>query len=152
MHQTVVRTLVVEFLPEQSCIVTYQGTDPPSDADWDAYVGQTRALTHVHLKLRVLAYSEGGRPSKDQQARLVAVVRDLRTRVAIVSPALAMRFVVSVFALTNPNVRCFTPGQLSEAFKHLGLHPAGQLAVEQALERMRSRVHPVEAAATNHVG
>jgi hypothetical protein len=147
MDQRAFRTLAFEYLPERCCIVLYQGTEPPSDAEWDAYIGQVQSVAHMHAKLKIFVFSERGRPSKDQQARLTEAASGHLSHVAVVSPAFAMRFVVSALSLFKPNLRFFTPEQLSEAFQHLGFDPAARLIVEQTIERMRRRIGKVASGA-----
>jgi hypothetical protein len=146
MNQVASRTLAYELLPHHGCVVLYQGTQAPNDAEWDAHIGEVCVFAEAKAEFTVLVYTEGGRPSREQQARLTAAAPIFRTPVAVVSPVLAVRFVVSALSLGKRNLRFFMPEELPAALQYLALAPVGQLAVGQAIERLRQSMHAVDAA------
>jgi hypothetical protein len=99
-------------------MVLYQGADEASDAEWEPYLETLKGIDRS-APVRILAYTEGGRPTREQQQRLKAVEKQ-GWLVAVVSPSTAVRFVVSVFALELPTIRLFSPEQLDEACSYLG--------------------------------
>ena len=136
MDQPACRTLALEYLPRQRCLVMYAGTEPPTDAAWDMYLDQLR----VPREIRIFVVTEGSRPTKAQQARLADVVNIHPAPTAVISPAVAVRFVVSSVALFKSNLRYFTPDQVDDAYQHLGIRPVERVQVEQALERLRKHM------------
>ncbi|HEY6559062.1 MAG TPA: hypothetical protein VI072_17380 [Polyangiaceae bacterium] len=65
---------------------------------------------------------------------------------AVVSSSMAVRFVISVFALTNPGIRGFAPSHLGDAIAYLELKP-DECALVEAIARRLSRL---VAGATAH--
>ena len=144
MEQPTCRTLALEFLAKQSCIVMYQGSQTPSDAAWDMHLEQFRSLAGRLEEIKILVITEGGRPTKAQQARLAQVVGGHASATAVVSAMLAVRFVVSALALVKPNLRYFTPDEMGGAFQHLGIEEEERTLVLQTIERLRRHVHPTQ--------
>ena len=131
------RTIAFEYLPEPRCLVLYQTAEPPSDAEWDAHLEKLRAVQAANADFCVFVWTDGGRPTPPQQARLAELTRRTVWKTAVVSPALAVRFVVSSLSLTKVNVRYFAPDELNEAYAHLELDEVSQRAIEQTIERFR---------------
>jgi hypothetical protein len=128
-------------------MVLYQEDVNPSEKEWDAYLATLEPTLGEPELLRSLVITGGAFPSRRQQARLVSVVDGRTPRVAVVSPAPILRFVVSMLALLNRNIRCFTPTQQQAAFAHLGLRPADHAIAQAAIERLRRRLRPADTSA-----
>ena len=142
MEQPLCRTIALEFLAKQGCMVIYCGSQPLSDAGWDMHLEQVRSAANRQSDLKLLVINEGGRPSKAQQARLAEVVSGHEWAAAVVSSRIAVRFIVSSLSLVKPNLGCFTPDQMTDAFEHLGIEEHARASVLQAIERLRLHVHP----------
>lgn len=139
-----VASFIFEWLPDERVVVVYQGKHEPEDTEWDAYIDLVRSLQGSGT-FRVLACSEGGRATREQQQRLMTV--DMTGwLVAVVSPSTAVRFVVSRFALEIPAIKVFSPDQVNEACTYLGCNSGATAAILAARERLRLTL---EASATN---
>jgi hypothetical protein len=136
--------LVFEWLSAERVMVMYAGPHGADDTEWDAYLQLRRNLEGT-APGRILVYSEGGRPTREQQQRLVDVEHD-QWPIAVVSPSAAVRFVVSVFSLEIPSIRLFTPEQLDEACAYLGCNGTDTAAVHAALERAKLAIEPAKIA------
>jgi hypothetical protein len=90
--------------------------------------------------LLVLVVSEGGHPTPAQRKKLLAFTGRWRPKAAIVTSAIGIRFILSIFALVNPDVRSFLPAQLASALEYLGLAPAQVIAVSELVNRMREKL------------
>ena len=138
--------LVFELLPEHRIVVLCEGRGEPSTQEWDGYLGLLRQQLRSG-GLRVFVYSAGGRPSRAQQQQLMQLTGDHDLQVAVVSASMALRFVVSVFALIHRDIRLFTPAQLDQAFAHIRCSAEEVAAVRAAVERLK-RVLEVRQSAT----
>jgi hypothetical protein len=130
-----------EFLPELDLVVLYR-TGPPSDVEWDAYVAAITDPSRASLP-RCIVITEGGYPTHAQQARRVALARGRPSpRIAVISPTIAIGFVVSAFALNIKGMRKYSPAEHGEAFAHVGLAPVEWPGVEVVIERLRLTLAP----------
>jgi hypothetical protein len=89
--------------------------------------------------MRCLVWNEGGRPTVAQQRRLLEVTQGTHVPVAIVSSSVAVRFIVSVFALANRHVRFFPAAQIARALSYLCNEQSERAAARTALERLCAR-------------
>jgi hypothetical protein len=135
-----------ELVPELELLVSYQGPQNPTDAEWSAYVEALIPLHQAPNEYRYLTFSEGGRPSSAQQGQVKAVVNGRTPAVAIVSSSIAIHFIGSVLALVNRRVHCFRPDQVERAYAHLALHPRDVPRVEAIVARLRARIATTRAA------
>lgn len=134
------RSLAFEYVTEANCLVLYQTSESPSDAEWDAYLELLRFVQDSNADFRVFVQTEGGRPTPPQQARLAQLCSGTGWGTAVVSTALAVRFVVSSLSLTKQNLRYFTPDELAQAYAHLELDESAQQSIERTLERFRAEL------------
>jgi hypothetical protein len=124
-----------ELLAELKLMVLYQLLKPPTDAEWDTYLGViTECVRAEHF--RYIVVTEGAYPTRAQQGRLTAVVKGKLTRVAVISPAISVRFVVAVMSLVNAHIKVYSPKEQPEAFAHVGLDPAEYARVAASIERI----------------
>lgn len=131
------RTLAFEFLSGPRVIVMCQTASSPTDAEWQGYLDCVSSLATTET-IKVLVQTEGGRPSPQQQQRLVACVGERDMHTAVVSPAVAIRFVVSSLSLSKRNVRYFEPSEMAAAFEHLQLDTTTRAQVQHALQRLQA--------------
>jgi hypothetical protein len=137
MPEAGVPGFVFEWLKQEQVIVSVQGSDA-NQAEWDLYAELLQSVATVK-DVRCLWYTEGARPPLQQQQRFSSIGSQQKWLVAVVSPSPALRFAVSAFSMTNPNLRYFTPPELPEAFAHMHCTPAEQSFVQRALTRLRRR-------------
>lgn len=129
-----------EYLEPSGVLVACQSHAALSTADWEAYLQQVVASVAQRRDLRVLRYSAGNqRLSEAQQQRLREAASGTTHRVALVTPHGMSGFMVSVFALLNPNVRSFTESDFASALEYLALSRPERARVEVAFERLRLR-------------
>jgi hypothetical protein len=138
MNRHVSPRLVYEWASDLELLVSCQGVGSPTDEEWDGYLACV-AICEAEGG-RCLVLTAGGRPSREQQARLLATVKGHPTPVAVVSPAGALRFVVSIMALVNPHIQSFNPSQRAAAFAHIGLLPEQHERAERVIERLQKRL------------
>ena len=108
---------------------------PPADQDWDRYMDAFRACDDLG-SMRVLAFTEGGGPTTAQRRTMNAITAGQALRVAVVSDAAAVRFIVSTLALFHPEIRTFGVGSVDAALEHIGLGGAHEREVRRTLERL----------------
>jgi hypothetical protein len=113
--------LVHEWLARECVLVVCQNDSAPSKEEWTAYLTELRRLATIEH--RVLLYTEI-HVTRSQQAELEDATRSqIAPRVAVISPSNAVRFVATMFTLTNRNIRFFSPVQYAGALTHLKLKP-----------------------------
>ncbi len=129
---------------------------PPTEEDWDAWMGAAHELWKIADEGRFLIVSLGGHPSNKQLARLEAFKNRLervggRKRcepiTAVISTSVAMRFVVAGVTLFNPRIRCFSPIAVPDAYRHLGFTLDERAVAALAVERLRAHVTSTSSAA-----
>lgn len=106
----------------------------PSDADWNAWVSATLEVAHK----KVLISSHGGGPSAAQRTRLSQARSSLPPeQVALLSDSSVLRGVLTAVAwLTGNNVKPFSPRELTEALRWLGLPLERQREIEVLIARL----------------
>jgi hypothetical protein len=134
--QSAIPGMVFEALPAQRMVVVWAGKGELSPDEWDRCLASIRSLGDLK-GLRLWVWSEGARPSRAQQAELIELTRDADVRAALVSPSVAMRFVVSVFTLVYRDIRLFAPAQLEEAIVQLCESGEEAEVVRAAVERVK---------------
>ena len=139
------------LLADMRILVSYQGKEPPQAHEIDNY-RQLLASLAEHADIRCMWYTEGPRPSREQQERLRSTVPRHQWLVALVSPSPEMRFVACTFSLTNRNLRYFTPQELPQALRHLHCTLDEQTAVQATLAELRLAVHDPERLGHAAVG
>jgi hypothetical protein len=112
--------LVFRIVPEVRLIISRQNKSAPADQEWEEWFRTVEALHSDPRGFRLLAYTEGGVPTRAQLDRIRSANRkDPLT--AIVSQSLRVRTFGSALTFLNPNIKCFSPGQLAKACRHLDL-------------------------------
>ena len=141
------RTMV--YRRREAHVVVVHTREPPSDAEWEAYVRDTeRWLEEV---VGYLIVTEGGGPSaaerrmmRDMQQR-----REMPTvRTAVVCDSLLTRGIVKALGLFNAKIQAFRPEAVRDALVHIGaaLHADELLAeLELLRERLRQDVGPASS-------
>ena len=132
-------TLLFEYLKDLNLMVLFQGTTPPSDPEWDAHLRAVMSAP-TDPPFRVLVVSRGAHPSRAQQQRLTALVRNRKTKVAVVTSAVGVRFVVSILTLINRHMRSFQPEQRGAALHYLGLTRAQAEQVSLVVDRLATQI------------
>jgi hypothetical protein len=128
-----------EFLPSLDLMILYQTERTPTDAEWDTYLAAIKGPSKANL-LRCLVITEGGHPTQAQRERMTRIVDSKRTRVAVISPAATVRFVVSVLALVNRDIKAFSPKEYHAACSHIGLARVEHETVEVVVGRLRQKL------------
>jgi hypothetical protein len=141
------RSFAFENIEDLELLLSYQGPRNPSDAEWAPYVALLQRLHATRAGYRYLVFSDGGHPSSEQQARLKAATEGRKPPVSIISSSVAIRFVVSIFALFNHRVQCFAPSEINSALRHIGLNPDVAPRVLARLAKLKDGIAaPTEAA------
>jgi hypothetical protein len=121
-------------------MVSYQSPSNPSDTEWTSYVQAVERLYGAPHPHRYLVLSEGGHPSRAQQAQLTTATKGRTSAVSIVSSSLLLRFVGAMMGLFNPRVQCFGPEQMERAFSHIDVGPADEPKVLACLAALRAEL------------
>ena len=136
MARADVPSLAFEVLEEISLTVLRHGQGPPTEPEWDGFLAALPRPSGGLEKMRVLVVTDGGRPLREQQARLNDIIGGRSIRTAVVSSSIAVSFVVSVFALVQPGIRGFPSSQLGGALDYLEIHRSDRSAAESAVRRL----------------
>jgi len=126
-------------------IILCHGRQHPTNAEWAPYVQLLSDTFTKDVDARVLVITEGGHPSREQQAEMNAALRSASARVAVISPSVVARFVTSILVMTNPGIRCFSPEQRHEAYAHLGFSASRA----SQIDKMAAQVSRALALPTN---
>jgi hypothetical protein len=137
--------LAFEAMPDLHLMITCQDVNNPTEAEWDAYLLGLKSLMALQHPFRILVVTEGGHPSRKQQQAGIATTEAVRMKIAIVSPAPGLRFVVAMIALINPDTKCFLPSQRSAAFSHIKLAPGDVSRVLAIIARLQQTLTRTDA-------
>ena len=91
-------------------------------------------------KTRTFVYAEGAVPNAAQRARLTAVVKHTKPRIAVVTLSQLARVVGTAIRWFNPSFQVFAPSELDKAFLHLGSSADERRAIERTLAELKSEV------------
>ncbi|HET6333763.1 MAG TPA: hypothetical protein VFG30_11165 [Polyangiales bacterium] len=134
---------VFTLIAGSKIVVSYQGNQPPQDHEIQNYGELLRSLAD-QADLRCLWYTDGPRPSREQQERLSSTVPKHQWRVALISSSAGMRFIAAASSLANRNVRFFEPQELPQALRHLQCTFEEQRAVQMILAELKYSVDAAE--------
>jgi hypothetical protein len=132
-------SLEFEFLAGLDLMIVCQQEKASTDAEWDVYLAALAGPSRAN-RLRCIVITDGAHPTRAQRERMSATVEGKPTRVAVISSATSIRFVVSVFALVNRNIRSFSPDEYDSAFSHVGLAPTDYASVRVAIQRVSQKL------------
>jgi hypothetical protein len=118
------------------CIAVHSG-EPPSRAEWDAFMAAVRAVPVTEL--RILAVTDGGAPGALERGLLIDHLRGTQTRIAVLSDSLAVRGAATALSWFTKGLRVFPPRSIDAALAHLSISGAEALDV-------RARVRKAAAA------
>ena len=125
-------------------MVVYMGENDATDAEWEPYLETLKRLAGSK-GVRIFSYTEGGRPTREQQQRLLELELDVWP-IAVVSRSTATRFSVSVFALETPAIRLFAPEQFDEACAYLNCSAHEVALIQDVLDRAKLAIDPSKIA------
>lgn len=137
--------LIFEVLEEACLVVSCQSRFNPSDKEWDEWLSATCALERRAGKVRVLAMTLGGHPTRHQVDKLRAANKS-HPPTAILSPSLAVRFLCSALTFANRSLRTYSPAELDEALEYLGITGPERRDARAALARLETRVEAFSTA------
>jgi hypothetical protein len=93
----------------------------PTDQEWEAFLADCRDVRPSDL--RVVAFTDGGRPNTVQRTDLHAYCGDAQPLIAVVSANMVVRGAVTAISWFNKRIRLFAPAAANEALSYVGLNP-----------------------------
>jgi hypothetical protein len=118
-----------------SILLLLQGSEQPTDQEWDECLDMLRPFVSIAKALVVTA---GGGPTPAQRERLSTVIGKCPLRAAIVTDSMKVHFIVSTVALFIRRIRSFGSAKLGDAFMYLDLTSAEIALVMSNLAEMRA--------------
>jgi hypothetical protein len=128
-----------EFLANLDLMILYQLDQTPRNEEWDAYLAALDVAARTR-QVRCIVVTEGGYPNRAQRARMLSMTRNEPRRVAVISGAASVRFVVSAIALINPNIKAYSMKEYAAAFTHLQLSPAEGAVALTSIEQLARKL------------
>lgn len=119
-----------------SVLLLRQGTDNPSDVEWEECITLLRAGLREHSRMKVLVRTDGGGPTIPQRRKLQEAAAGSQIFVAVVSESVRVRFIVSSVALVTTWIQSYRVREMSDAYQHLQLTASEQNAVDRNLAEM----------------
>lgn len=133
----------------EDLLISLHTTQPPDEEGWREYSQQLLALIlqapDDSSKGRRLVFTDGGSPNLVQRAEINKILSGRAMKVAIISSSPAAQGVVTALNWYNPLIRLFSPGQLVEAWQHLGVTESARPFIRRELQLLLSAVGRVEA-------
>jgi hypothetical protein len=131
-------TMTHAVLEPLQLLLCVHNDKPPNDKEWDAYMSAFRTLDID--KARQLVYTGGGGPNSKQRDGINGLVRGRKFHVAVVTPSRMVFGICTALSWFNPEVKAFSPDQMSAAFKHIGISEAQQPIVYAALRKLGDQI------------
>ena len=119
--------------------IFFHTSTAPSDEEWDSVLDLYRKAPDIS-RVRTFVYTEGAAPNAAQRARLNAVLRDTKPRMAVVTPSQLARVVGTAIRWFNPSFHVFAPSEIDQAFLHLGASSEERRGIERTLAELKSEV------------
>lgn len=94
-------------------------------------------------RVRLLVFTDGGSPSPVARKKLVTRLArfSARPRTAVVSDAPAVRFVVAMLTLFNPNAKVFSSREVAAALDFIDVDEGDRPEIWQLLTRVHQQTH-----------
>jgi hypothetical protein len=106
-------------------IVWISDEKPYSNAEWTPYAAELRRYVSSGAKAHILVLTDGGAPNAAQRQLTTDLLDRIRT--AVVSQSRLARGAVTVFSWFNADMRAFSPLDIVEAFRFLGITERAEL-------------------------
>jgi hypothetical protein len=105
----------------RNVFVCVHSEECPTDVEWNAFLGDCRAVPPSEL--RVVAFTDGGRPNTVQRTDFAAYCGEAQPLIAVVSGNRIVRGAVTAISWFNKRIKLFSPAAANEALSHVGLNP-----------------------------
>lgn len=122
---------VIDRGPSGYQLVCMHTKAAPLPLRWEAFVestGQTcRKAQQERCAMGLLVLTDGGAPSREQQARFMAALDGYPLPTAVVSAALAnplMRAAANAAMWKNTDLKCFAPDGWAQALRYIKVDPS----------------------------
>jgi hypothetical protein len=109
----------------------------PSEQEWDVYFGDL--VTRDPERLRTLVFTDGGALSAVQRKQVNDFLQGRTSRAAVLTKSPIVRGVVSALSWFNPKIKTFSPGNMDDAMRHLGIPASDFPQVRGELKILRQR-------------
>lgn len=117
----------------------YKAAGESLPGEWSSFFDFVEDTFHYGEQLRFFVYNEDGEMPRQHMERVREMMHAHPCRVAVISPSPAIRFMMSIFAMWNRQVKLFGPEQHQAAFEHLGYDTETGRRILDALERGRQK-------------
>jgi hypothetical protein len=99
----------------------------PTDAEWKAFLDEAREVPPSEL--RVVVFTDGGRPNTVQRSDLADYCDGAQPLIAVISANKIVRGALTAISWFNKRIKLFSPTAANEALLYVGLSPveAGQI-------------------------
>jgi hypothetical protein len=134
------RNLVWETVGRVSVVV--HGRVQPTTLEWEEYINYARGNANIK-NLQVLVRTHGGSPDANQRQTMADMARQdypNPPRVAMITGSVVVRAVMNLAMVFNPNIKCFSPEQMSVACAYLELDSREQALAAAALAKLEKLV------------
>lgn len=119
-------------------LLVVHSASPPTEAEWDDYVASIRA--HDVVRIRNLVFTDGGAPNSTQRKQVTEALNGRTVPAAVVSPSNLVRGVVTALSWFNPKIKAFSPNELEQAIKYLGISGPDVPVLLAEMKRLRAQV------------
>jgi len=135
-----VKTMAYEVVGQ--VVVMVVTSDPPSTAEWDAYIAAVEAFMQrvPGGEGRYLTFSAGGGPSQRQRQQLYAVVKGRSPPTAVVTSNAFVRTIVGAMSVFNSKIKVFKPEATTDAFRYLGISELEGKAVSRSVLKLQAEL------------
>ena len=112
---------------DREIVVLVGTTGQPDAATWDAYCNAVATLPTETP--RVVIFTDGGRPTREQLARIEEAVGHRYSRTVLVTPSVAARIIGSMINAVSKKMNggFYSPDEIIEALASLGITDSDQL-------------------------
>ena len=129
-----------------ACFVLVHTKQPPSDAEFEAYIQFLEQHAGDGGDLRVLVITEGGAPTAAQRMQMneaqnaAMLDRSISFRVSTVTDSVFVRGVVTALSWFHPVYRAFSPAEMKQALAYLDIPPESFDEVIRVVDRLKGQL------------
>ena len=132
-------TKTLKFAKVGQCFLLVLGHEPPSEADWDAYLEFLEKTLSLREPARLLVSSAGGAPSAAQRAKLQVTTKPHaeKAKIAVLTASSVVRGAVTALSWFTKGYAAFHPDAVDDSLKFLALSTIDSVKVRNELRMMQ---------------
>jgi hypothetical protein len=110
----------------------------PTDKEWKEFLDEAREVPPSEL--RVVAFTDGGRPNAVQRTDLAAYCDGAQPLIAVISANKIVRGAATAISWFNKRIKLFSPAAAADALLYVGLSPVEASQILKLAHQVASQI------------